>query len=397
MKVVFDLREKEDEKTLEIIKSAYDEPLGVFNLRGEAINSCIGCWSCWLKTPGRCIMNDRMSEIYKEYINSDTVVLLMDTAHGFINHRAKAFFDRTIPHYHPHIEIVGGECHHVARYESYPDMVFYFDKSILCDAEEQVIEDYLYRVAYHFKANAYRIIIDEETKLVPLSSRRPKNKNIEFGSVESIEKLVVYNGSPRKSRSNTALILKGISRELGEKVEIRDLKEKNSWQEWAEKFKHDEHVMFFMPLYVHAMPSHVMEFIESLSTSEGSISFFIQSGFPESSQSYYVEAYFEHLSIKLGRTYLGTVIKGGVESLQGRPIEAQEKMIEPMINAIENLVNDGKFNLYDIRRLARPIRFGKVIEILFNIAGKKFIDSFWDQQLIANDAYDISFDRPYEI
>ena len=125
MKTVFDLREKQDSEIYEAIRNLYNEPLKVVRLEDQSINACIGCCSCWLKAPGRCVMKDRMAEFYHDYINSDTVILLMDTARGFINHQAKAFIDRTIPHYHPYVEIVDGECHHVARYESYPDMVFY--------------------------------------------------------------------------------------------------------------------------------------------------------------------------------------------------------------------------------------------------------------------------------
>lgn len=85
----------------------------------------------------------------------------------------------------------------------------------------------------------------------------------------------------------------------------------------------------FMPLYVHAMPSHVMHFLEKLRASEGSLSFFIQSGFPESSQSHYLEAYFEQLSLRLGRTYLGTAIKGSTEGLHLSPDKTRQKMMEP--------------------------------------------------------------------
>ena len=41
--------------------------------------------------PGRCVMKDKMVESYIYYINSDTVILLIDTAQGFISHKAKAF------------------------------------------------------------------------------------------------------------------------------------------------------------------------------------------------------------------------------------------------------------------------------------------------------------------
>ncbi len=395
MKTLFDLREKQDVGLYETIQNLYDEPLKVVRLEEQSIKSCIGCWNCWLKTPGMCVMKDEMAESYVDYVNSDTAILLMDTAQGFLNHRAKAFLDRTIPHHHPYIELVDGECHHVERYENYPDMVFYYDNEGLTNREEQIIEDYLYRTAYHFKAKAYRLVGQGNLQLHALDSRSAKNHAVAFASTDSIEKLVIYNGSPRVSGSNSALILKRVVKALGDKVEIRDLKDRDRWQEWAESFKSEKHVMFFMPLYVHAMPSHVMGFIEKLEVSEGSISFFVQSGFPESSQSNYLEAYFEQLAVRLGRTYLGTAIKGGMEGLQMRPESAQENMIKPLVNTIENLVNEGKFNKTDIFQLAKPIRYGKGMQILFRLLSQRLLNYFWDQKLRGNGAYDKRFDRPY--
>jgi len=396
MKTIFDLRKKKDDEIYEAIRNLYDEPLKVVKLEEQSITPCIGCWNCWLKTPGRCVMNDKMAEHYVDYINSDTVILMIDTAQGFINHQAKAFFDRTIPHYLPYIEIVDGECHHVARYMSYPNLVFYFETEDLSNQEEQVIEDYLYRTAYQFQSKAYRIVIDGSLHLRSLESRYAKRQVVPFGSVEPMEKLVIYNGSPRRRGSNSALILKKTIEALCDRVEIRDLKEGDKWEEWADSFKDDKNVMFFMPLYVHAMPSQVMKFIEKLQASKGSISFFVQSGFPESSQSHYLEAFFEQLAIRLERTYIGTVIKGGVEGLQVKPKKAQEKAMEPMVKAIVNLVYEGKFNPVNIRQLSSPIRLGMGMKILFKLFTKiGLINFFWDQQLKENNAYEKRFDRPY--
>jgi hypothetical protein len=139
-----------------------------------------------------------------------------------------------------------------------------------------------------------------------------------------------------------------------------------------------------------------MGFIEKLQPSEGSISFFVQSGFPESSQSHYLEAYFEQLALRIGRIYLGTAIKGGMEGLQMRPPVAREKMIEPLVKVIVSLTREGCFNTKDLGELARPIRFGKGMVTLFHLLGKRFSNFFWDQQLKANNAYVIRFDRPYQ-
>lgn len=396
MKTVFDLREKQDGEIYRAIQNFYDGPLNIVKLGHQPISACIGCWNCWLKTPGICAIKDKMTESYPYYINSDTVILLIDTAQGFINHQTKAFLDRTIPLYHPYIELIDGECHHVARYKSYPDMVFYYDNKGLKNEEEQVIEDYLYRTAYHFRSKAYRIVKDGNLQLRTLESREAKRQVVPFTSIEPMEKLVIYNGSPRRHRSNTTLILKKVGEALGNRVEIRDLKEVDKWEGWAEAFASEKHVMFFMPLYVHAMPSHVMKFMEKLQASKGSISFFVQSGFPESSQSHYLEAYFGQLALRLGRNYMGTVIKGGTEDLRVKSTKEQEKTIEPMVNVIAKLVNEGKFNPTDILELAKPIRLVRVEKILIKVLAKiGLINGYWNQQLKENNAYEKRFDCPY--
>lgn len=397
MITLVDLRNDQNDGVFKALGDIFNEPLEVFRFGEHSITACTGCWNCWLKTPGKCVFKDQMAEFYPRYVNSDTVILLMNTAQGFINHRAKAFLDRTIPHYHPYIELVDGECQHFARYERYPDLAFYYDAEGLTSKEEQIIDDYLYRTAYHFKSKAYRIVKEGNLKLCSLEARKPRNQSVEFDSVEPMEKLLIYNGSPRKRGSNSSLILKKVVEALGDRIEVRDLKERDKWDAWAEKFKNEKHVMFFMPLYVHAMPSHVMEFIEKLQPSKGSISFFVQSGFPESSQSYYLEAYFEQLAPRLERTYLGTAIKGGMEGLQMRPANAQGKMIEPIVKTILNLVNEGRYNQEDIRQLASPVYLGKGAQIFFKLFNKVMNSIMWDQKLKANDAYENSFDRPYYI
>lgn len=53
MKVLFDLRADKDDAVIEEITSLYQEHLMVVRLDEESITACMGCWNCWLKTPGR--------------------------------------------------------------------------------------------------------------------------------------------------------------------------------------------------------------------------------------------------------------------------------------------------------------------------------------------------------
>jgi len=397
MITVYDLRKVQDDEAIKDVQTHFGAPLNVVALDDASLQACKGCWDCWLKTPGRCVIEDGMAEHYGDYMKSDKVVLLMDTAQGFIDHKAKAFIDRTIPHYHPHIALVKGECRHKERYENYPDLFFHFESARLTEQEEEIIVRYLARTADHFRSDGYRFFAGEEPKTVKLKPKKPMRRTIPFENVEKDARWVIYMGSPRLSRSNSALILDHVAESLGDRVEVRDLKKTDQWPTWAKAFPKEKHVLFFLPLYVHAMPSHVMHFIEGLEPSEGNIAFFIQSGFPESAQSHYLEGYFERLSSRLGRRYAGTAIKGGVEGLQYRPQDQQEKMIAPMRAAIEHLVKEGHYRQDHIKALARPVRFRGVVRLIVKRVFKRGgVNNFWDQLLQKNDAYEKRDDRPYE-
>lgn len=397
MITIFDLRINPDTETIAGISSLFDEQPGYKFLGSEAIKSCIGCWTCWLKTPGRCLFKDIMTETYPDYVNSDKVILLLDTAQGFINHQAKVFIDRTIPHYHPYIEIVDGECHHKARYERYPELYYFFEDQDLNQEEAQVIEDYLYRTAYHFQSKSYRIHRNPTWNLTVLHSRSPRNKSIIPNATASVDKLILYNGSPRLSGSNSALILKAISDAYGQNVEIRDLKQKEMWIQWATDFSRDKAVIFVLPLYVHAMPSHVMAFLEMLQPSKGSLGFVIQQGFPESSQSYFLEAYFERLIKRLRRDYIGTAIKGGVEGIQLQPEKEQNKLLTSFVDLIGSVFENGQMSTQTLAALAGEGYLSKGMLILFKLlAPTGLINNFWDKQLKHNNAFPQRFDKPYK-
>jgi hypothetical protein len=262
MNVIIDLRKKQLLSPLQEIKDFLGDQTKVISI-DEEITPCIGCWSCWLKTPGECVFNDIMTKVYPDYVNSSRVVILLDNAQGFINYQMKAFFDRTIPHYHPYIEIVDGEYHHLGRYDAYPELYFYYDTKELSEKEEQIIEDYLYRTTYHFQSSAFRILLNDTIEVVNLEDRKAKRNIINRVETGKMERLIIYNGSPRRSGSNTAMILEHVKNELGEKIEIRDLKNTEQWDEWADHFNYEENVLLIMPLYVHAMPSHVMDSLKS--------------------------------------------------------------------------------------------------------------------------------------
>lgn len=98
-------------------------------LRNMDINYCTGCWGCWVKTPGQCVINDDSNIVCQETINSDLVIFASPVIMGFISATLKKTMDRMIPLLHPYIEFVEKECHHRKRYEKYPLLGLILDKN----------------------------------------------------------------------------------------------------------------------------------------------------------------------------------------------------------------------------------------------------------------------------
>ncbi len=44
------------------------------HLREKDIHPCMGCFSCWTKTPGQCAIQDDMQEIYREILDADIII-----------------------------------------------------------------------------------------------------------------------------------------------------------------------------------------------------------------------------------------------------------------------------------------------------------------------------------
>jgi putative sterol carrier protein len=77
----------------------------VVPLRRKKVNNCIGCFTCWTKTPGLCVHKDDMSnELYPKWRESDLVIYASPLYHFTVNATMKAFIERTLPAIQPFFE-----------------------------------------------------------------------------------------------------------------------------------------------------------------------------------------------------------------------------------------------------------------------------------------------------
>jgi FMN-dependent NADH-azoreductase len=96
----------------------------VVSLRKKTIKNCLGCFTCWTKTPGKCILKDDMTdELLPKWQAADLVVYGTPLYHYGMTASMKAFLERTIPSSQPFFTIEEGRMHHLLRYEKVPAVV----------------------------------------------------------------------------------------------------------------------------------------------------------------------------------------------------------------------------------------------------------------------------------
>lgn len=216
-------------------------------------------------------------------------------------------------------------------------------------------------------------------------------------------KLVIFNGSPRGKQSNSSLLienfLKGYTRISPEVVPVHYLAGKKKSEMW-DAFGEAETVLLFFPLYTDCMPGIVKEFIEGISrvNQKGpkKIGFVVQSGFPESIHSVYVERYNEKLARRLGLEYLGTVIKGGVEGIRIMPPMMTKKLFARFQSLGEEFAQQGEFSLKIIKALRKPYKMSRPRRFFFGLMIKTGWSNFyWNSMLKKHHAYNNRFEAPY--
>jgi multimeric flavodoxin WrbA len=115
---------------------AKKQSLELWHLNEMEINSCIGCWNCWWKNPGKCAIKDDADQIFRSVINSDLVLFASPLKAGFVTSLLKLITDRLIVLIHPYIQVRQGEMHHKKRYEKYPDIGLLIEKEADTDEED---------------------------------------------------------------------------------------------------------------------------------------------------------------------------------------------------------------------------------------------------------------------
>ena len=130
-----------------------------YKLNEMAIAPCLGCFGCWVQTPGVCVIDDVGREVAKAIVRSDLVVYLTPILFGGYSHELKKALDRSIPIISPMFKRVHGEVHHKKRYDSYPDVLALGWRDKITEEDEALFHSVVQRNGINMHASKVRFDI----------------------------------------------------------------------------------------------------------------------------------------------------------------------------------------------------------------------------------------------
>ena len=120
-------------------------------------HQCIGCLSCWLKTPGECPMSDSFSRFAKTLSETDELILISRCVYGSVSPFIKNAFDRAIGYFVPTLEMRDQETHFKIRYPGHLRIFAHF-YGPTDDEERKIASDYFSLAAKGLGASAVTVL-----------------------------------------------------------------------------------------------------------------------------------------------------------------------------------------------------------------------------------------------
>lgn len=135
-----------------------------FDLSSLKIANCMGCFRCWTKTPGKCVIRDDATAVYQCIAKSNKVIYVSRLKYGGYDSVMKTMLERAIPIQQAFIRIHNDETHHVQRAVT-PKQATIIAYGDIDEEERDIFRNLIARNASNMSFESYNIIFTTEAML----------------------------------------------------------------------------------------------------------------------------------------------------------------------------------------------------------------------------------------
>lgn len=350
-----------------------------FPLSTLQMGSCVGCFGCWLETPGHCLEPDAGRDIAQAIVQSDLTILLTPVTFGGYSSEIKKIQDRWLPLVLPDFKHYQGEIHHLPRYSKYPRLVGIGIQRQPNDAEAHLFKVLVGRNAINFHAPTYAaevilstaspskmrqqlqtVLVRQDTfpvgqtvtSLMPTAEPTTLDASPQNLSGQAL--LIV--GSPKvKSPSNSSVLGGYVLQQLKQRgwetasLTLRGhLLNGQGQTKFLAIVDQADLILFAFPLYIDSLPYLMMKSLEVMAKhfathpqSKPKRLFAIaNNGFPEVHHNALALAICQRFAIDTNMTWHGGLALGAGEAMiGGHPLETPQSAgrlpVKPVIQALD--------------------------------------------------------------
>lgn len=229
-----------------------------------SMHPCIGCFSCWNRTPGRCAIRDGYENMGSLIHQAEEVVVISRYTYGGFSGSVKGVFDRCLGYVLPQFEITKGETHHKKRFDENKPFTFIFYGPVLTEDEKESARRYVQAVCTNIRGHVNDVIF----RICDNDYEEHVRKTHEKKTKAESGKVILLNGSMRNISGNSAKLARTLSDRLRSDTEIIDLKSyMNDFDGLIRILGKSQAVVLCVPLYVDGLPSQVIKLMERMERS----------------------------------------------------------------------------------------------------------------------------------
>jgi len=347
----------------------------IFPLREMKLAHCIGCFNCWLRTPGVCVEADGGRDIAKAVVRSELMVLFTPVTFGGYSAELKKAMDRFVQLALPFFQFDHGEVHHPSRYARRPKLLAVGVQRQPNSSEAHLFKTLVGRNAINFHPNGYAAEVvlatdDSDALQYRFSELLSRCDVLPFGDAVAclMPPPVAAGSGPHPTGTRRALLIVGspkvhepsASAALGAFL-VDCLKEKG-WEaesltlrarlnrpegerELLSAVDHAGLILLVFPLYVDALPHLLTKALTLIALhrrvggdrSLQRVVAIVNSGFPEAYQSALALSICREFAEQSGLSWAGSLALGGGGGIGGQSLTAAKREGMPIRNVIAAL------------------------------------------------------------